>query len=189
MAEPAGDATQLLHAWRAGDEQALERLMPIVHDELRRLARRYMRRERQTHTLQPTALVNEAYLRLIEARHVQWKDRAHFFALSARIMRRVLVDAARTRQAHKRGADAVLVSLDEDLHGRSIPGSDFAALDEALDALNRIDQRKARIIELRFFGGLSVDETATVLNVSADTVFRDWRLAKAWLLHELRGRR
>jgi DNA-directed RNA polymerase specialized sigma24 family protein len=169
MAEPGGDATQFLHASRAGDEQALERLMPIVHDELRRLARQCTGRERRNHTLQPTALVNEAYLRLVDARHVQWEDRAHFFALSARIMRRVLVDTARTRH-----------------YAPSTPGNDLVAIDEALDALNAIDPRKARMTELRFFGGLSVDETAAVLKVSPDTVFRDWRLAKAWLLQELR---
>jgi RNA polymerase sigma factor (TIGR02999 family) len=179
------EVTRLLVAWGDGDEAALERLMPVVHQELRRLARRYMAGERQSHTLQATALVNEAYLRLIDVKKVRWQNRAHFFAMSARLMRRILVDAARSRRSLKRGADARQVTLDDALVIAE-PGQDLIALDDALEALAVIDPRKARVIEMRFFGGLSVEETATVLQVSPDTVLRDWRLAKSWLLRELR---
>src|SRR5687768_728457 len=146
-----------------------------------------MGHERQGHSLQPTALVNEAYLRLIDVRHVNWQNRAHFLAMSARLMRRVLVDHARSKQYQKRGGGAARVTLDEELMGAGEPGHDLVALDDALEALARFDERKGRVIELRFFGGLSVEETASVLKVSADTVMRDWRLAKAWLMREMRA--
>jgi len=174
-----------LSAWAAGDESALERLVPVVHRELRRLARLHMRRERAGHTLQTTGLINEAYLRLVDVRRIQWRDRAHFFAMSSRLMRRVLVDHARARGYLKRGGGVRRVSLDEAPDIAVERGRDFVALDEALAALERIDPRKSRVVEMRFFGGLSVEETAGVLKVSADTVMRDWRLAKAWLLREM----
>jgi len=177
--------TRLLSAWAAGDESALERLVPVVHRELRRLARLHMRRERAGHTLQTTGLINEAYLRLVDVRRIQWRDRAHFFAMSSRLMRRVLVDHARARGYLKRGGGVRRVSLDEAPDIAVERGRDFVALDEALAALERIDPRKSRVVEMRFFGGLSVEETAGVLKVSADTVMRDWRLAKAWLLREM----
>ena len=177
--------TRLLSAWAAGDESALERLVPVVHQELRRLARLHMRRERAGHTLQTTGLINEAYLRLVDVRRIQWRDRAHFFAMSSRLMRRVLVDHARARGYLKRGGGVRRVSLDEAPDIAVERGRDFVALDEALAALERIDPRKSRVVEMRFFGGLSVEETAGVLKVSADTVMRDWRLAKAWLLREM----
>lgn len=179
--------TELLVAWRAGDESALERLIPLVHDELHRLARRQMRRERDGHTLQTTALVNEAYLRLVDLSGVRWQDRAHFFAMSARLMRRILVDHARSRHYLKRGGDARRLTFDEGLAVAADPRADLVALDDALQALARLDPRKSQVVELRYFGGLSVDETAEVLHVSPETVMRDWRLAKAWLLRELTG--
>lgn len=163
--------------------------MPLVHGELRRIARRCMAREPAGHTLQPTALVNEAYLRLVEASRVDWQDRAHFFALASRVMRRILVDHARTRGAQKRPDPAARVSFDEALLVAAEPSVNFVALDDALDVLATFDERKSRVIEMRFFGGLSVEETAAVLQVSPDTVMRDWRLAKAWLQRELRGTR
>jgi len=182
--------TALLQAWRAGDEEALAALMPIVHDELRQLARRYMAGERPDHTLQVTALVNEAYLRLVDLKRIQWHDRAHFFAMSARLMRRILVDYARARRYDKRGGGVRPVSLDDALHVAGDADRDLVALDEALAALAATDERKARVVELRFFGGLSVDEASAVLHVSPETVGRDWRLAKAWLARELeRGHR
>jgi len=184
---PGHDVTGLLVAWGKGDEAALEQLIPLVHDELRRIARRHMGRERQGHSLQPTALVNEAYLRLIDVRQVNWQNRAHFLAMSARLMRRVLVDHARSKQYQKRGGGAARVTLDEELMGAGEPGQDLVALDDALEALTHFDERKGRVIELRFFGGLSVEETASVLKVSSDTVMRDWRLAKAWLMREMRA--
>ena len=184
-----GAVTELLRAWSDGDDVALERLMPLVESELRRLARVYMGRERRGHTLQTTALVNEAFLRLTDARRIRWHDRAHFLGISARLMRRVLVDHARRRGYHKRGGGAQRVTLHEELLTSPDPALDVVALDRALEALARIDERKSRIIELRFFGGLSVEETAEVLHVSADTIKRDWRLAKLWLLHELNGER
>jgi RNA polymerase sigma factor (TIGR02999 family) len=158
----------------------------LVHDELRRIARRCMAGERGGHSLQATALVNEAYLRLIDARHVDWQNRTHFLAISARLMRRILVDVARTKGYQKRGGGAVRVTFDDALVVTDQPGQDLVALDDALEALAAVDERKARVIELRFFGGLSVEETAAVLKVSVDTVMRDWKLAKAWLLRELR---
>jgi len=182
-----GAVTALLRAWGEGDDGALEQLTPLVEAELRRLARRYMRRERRGHTLQTTALVNEAFLRLTDARRVRWQDRAHFLGISARLMRRVLVDHARARGYRKRGGGAQHVPLDEGLVTSPEPAVDVLALDRALEALAAVDVRKGRVIELRFFGGLSVEETAEVLHVSADTVKRDWRLAKLWLLRELEG--
>jgi RNA polymerase sigma factor (TIGR02999 family) len=182
-----GAVTALLRAWRDGDDDALEQLTPLVEAELRRLARGYMRRERPGHTLQTTALVNEAFLRLTDARRVRWQDRAHFLGISARLMRRVLVDHARSRGYRKRGGGAQRVTLDEGLVTSPEPVVDVLALDRALEALAAVDVRKSRVIELRFFGGLSVEETAEVLHVSADTVKRDWRLAKLWLLRELEG--
>ena len=179
--------TTLLRAWSDGDDGALERLMPLVEAELRRLARTYMGRERREHTLQTTALVNEAFLRLIDARRVSWQDRAQFVGIAARLMRRVLVDHARARAYQKRGGGAQRVTLDEALSVSSDPTPDVVALDRALEALAAIDVRKSRIVELRFFGGLSIEETAEVLHVSTDTVKRDWRLAKLWLLRELQG--
>jgi RNA polymerase sigma-70 factor, ECF subfamily len=179
------DITTLLVAWGQGDEAALQQLIPLVHRELHQIAGRCLKRERPGHTLQPTALVNEAYLRLIDVRRVDWKNRTHFLAMSARLMRRVLVDFARSRQYQKRGGGVMRVSLDE-AHGVSTErGQDLVALDEALSALSAIDERKARVIEMRFFGGLTVEETAEVLDVSRDTVLRDWRLARAWLMQEL----
>ena len=190
MAIPSSAAvTQLLRAWSDGDEKALERLLPLVEAELRRLARGYIARERRGHTLQPTALVNEAFLRLIDARHVRWQDRAHFLGIAARLMRRVLVDHARSRGYQKRGGGAARVTLTEAL--AVAPGQamdlDLVALDRALEGLAVVDARKAKVIELRFFGGLSVEETAEVLHLSTDTIKRDWRLAKLWLLRALEG--
>jgi RNA polymerase sigma factor (TIGR02999 family) len=179
------DITELLVAWRHGDEAALQQLIPLVHRELHQIARRCLKGERPGHTLQPTALVNEAYLRLVDVRRVNWKNRTHFLAMSARLMRRVLVDFARSRQYQKRGGGVMKVSLDE-AHGVSTErGQDLVALDEALTTLSAVDERKARVIEMRFFGGLTVEETAAVLNVSRETVLRDWRLARAWLMQEL----
>ena len=178
--------TGLLLAWGQGDEAALNQLIPLVHDELRRIARRCLAGERGAHSLQATALVNEAYMRLIDARHVDWQNRTHFLAISARLMRRILVDVARTKGYQKRGGGAVRVTFDEALVVTNEPGQDLVALDDALAALAAVDERKARVIELRFFGGLSVEESAAVLKVSVDTVMRDWKLAKAWLQRELR---
>jgi RNA polymerase sigma factor (TIGR02999 family) len=157
-----------------------------VHGELRRIARRCMAGERGGHTLQATALVNEAYLKLIDVQHVDWQNRTHFLAMSARLMRRILVDVARSKRYQKRGGGAVRVTFDDALVVTDAPGQDLVALDDALEALAMVDERKARVIELRFFGGLSVEETAAVLTVSVDTVMRDWKLAKAWLQRELR---
>jgi len=179
------EVTQLLLAWNQGDETALEKLIPLVYDELRRLAHHYMGGERAGHTLQTTALVNEAYLRLIDSSQVRWQSRAHFFAVSAQLMRRILVDFARSRHYFKRGGGAHQVSLDEALVVSQERSADLVALDDALTALARIDARKSQVVELRFFGGLSVEEAAEVLKVSPDTVMRDWGLAKVWLLREL----
>lgn len=183
----SGDITQLLLQWRGGDEAALELLVPLVYDELRRLAHQCMRRERVGHTLQTTALVNEAYLRLVDSSRVEWHDRAHFFAVAAQLMRRVMVDEARKRHHQKRGGDFTRIALDEALttvHQREV---DLLALDEALDRLAQFAPRKCRVVELRFFGGLSINETGAALGVSADIVKREWRTAKLWLLHELSG--
>jgi RNA polymerase sigma-70 factor, ECF subfamily len=185
-AGPANPTTLLL-AWGRGHQSALDQLMPLVEGELRRLARRHMARERAGHTLQATALVNEAYLRLIEVNQVQWQNRAHFFAMASRVMRRILVDAARARRNQKRGGGAERVSLDDALIVSSGPRQDLIALDDALNALAAFDPRKSQVVEMRFFGGLSVEETAEALHVSADTVMRDWRLARVWLLRELGG--
>ena len=179
------DVTQVLLAWNDGDESALEKLVPLVYEELRRLARRYMRRERPGHTLQTTALINEAYLQLVDIKHVHWQNRAHFFALCARLMRRILVDFARSRHYAKRGGGARPVSLEQSPAVSAAPATDLVAVDEALQALTKIDDRKAQVVELRFFGGLTVEESAEVLKVSPETVRRDWRLAKVWLLREL----
>ena len=179
------DVTQLLLVWSQGDASALDRLIPLVHDELHRLAKRYMMGERPGHTLQATALVNEAYLRLIDSSRVRWQNRAHFFAVSAQLMRRILVDFARARHYLKRGGDKQQVSFDEALIVSEEPDADLVALDEALTALATVDSRKASVVELRFFGGLSVGEAAEVLKVSVDTIMRDWDFAKAWLLREM----
>lgn len=181
----ASHVTALLQAWSAGDPTALDRLVPLVHTELRRLARFYLRRERAADTLQTTALIHEAYIRLVEAKAVNWQSRAHFFGISARVMRRVLVDLARERGYQKRGGGERPVPLDEALLIADAPDEDLVALDHALEALADVDARKSRAIELRFFGGLSIDEAALVLEVSAETVKRDCRLAKAWLLRWL----
>ncbi len=181
------EVTQLLKAWGAGDEQALEKLSPLVYEQLHRVAQRYMAGERSDHTLQTTALVNEVYLRLVDCEQIRWQDRAHFFAVSARLMRRILVDFARSRGYQKRGAGIAHISLDEAPSVCNEPDANLLALDEALKALGRIDERKSRVVELRFFGGLSMEETAEVLGVSSDTVLREWRLARAWLLRELSG--
>jgi len=186
MTEPR-DVTKLLAAWNAGDPQALDRLLPIVYDELRRLARIRLRSEARGHSLQPTALVNEAYLRLVRMKRLQWEDRAHFFALCGRVMRHILVDTARARKFAKRDG-GVRVDLDAALLAAA-PAPDLAALDAALAALEAIDPRKGRVVELRFFAGLNVDETAAALGVSADTVSRDWKFAKTWLYRELRDAR
>jgi RNA polymerase sigma factor (TIGR02999 family) len=180
-----GEVTDLLLAWRQGEDAAFEKLVPLVYAELHRLARRYMRGEPAGHTLQASALVNEAYLRLVESRRVHWQDRHHFLAVSAQLMRRILVDLARSRRSVKRGAQNWRVTLTEGLPISDAKALDLVALDDALAALATHDARKARVIELRFFGGLSVPETAGVLGVSEDTVIRDWRLARAWLLREL----
>jgi RNA polymerase sigma factor (TIGR02999 family) len=184
------EISMLLKAWGNGDQAALDHLAPLVYAELHRMARRHMRKESEN-TLQTTALVNEAYLRLVDAKGVACKDRTHFFALSAQIMRRILVDAARARVAAKRGGDAPrldhsgAVNLDEIAGNASQRSAEVLALDQALDELARVDARKARVIELRFFGGLSVEETAEVLQISAQSVMRDWKLARAWLVREL----
>jgi RNA polymerase sigma factor (TIGR02999 family) len=181
------DVTRLLIAWGQGDDAALDRLIPIVHEELHRIARAYMAGERAGHSLQATALVNEAYLRLVEGPSVNWQNRAHFLAVTSRLMRRILVDFARARKYQKRGGGAVRVTLADNLPLSDEPGRDLVALDDALAELAKLDERKSQVIEMRFFGGLSLEETAEALHVSPDTVKRDWKLAKAWLLRELRG--
>jgi RNA polymerase sigma factor (TIGR02999 family) len=179
------DVTGWLQAWSRGDESALEELVPLVYQELRRRARCLMGRERAGHSLRPTALIHETYLRLVGSKPVSWQDRSHFYALSSRLMRQVLVDHARARRSRKRGGGAMPVSFDEELMGRE-PAPDLVRLDEALRALAETDERKERVVELRFFGGLSAEETAEVLKVSPQTVLRDWRLARAWLSREMR---
>jgi RNA polymerase sigma factor (TIGR02999 family) len=185
MEPPAIQITQLLQSWSHGDEAAIDKLMPLVYDELHRMARRYMSSENPGHTLQATALVNEAYLRLVKASEANWQNRTHFFAVSAQVMRRILVDWARSRQTAKRGNDVPALELDEALAVPIKTGTDIVAVDDALKALTLFDSRKSQIVELRFFGGLSVKETAAVLKVSEETVHRDWRLAKSWLRREL----
>ena len=180
-----GDVTTLLLAWHRGDQDALAALTPLVYDELHRLAGTYMARERAGHPLQPTALVNEAYLRLTDSSRVRWQNRAHFLAVAAQLMRRVLVDFARDRRSQKRGHDWRQVTLDEGLLLGDAPNIDLIALDEALSRLGAFDPRKVQVVEMRFFGGLSLEETAEVLGVSADTIGRDWSVAKAWLRREL----
>jgi RNA polymerase sigma-70 factor (ECF subfamily) len=177
--------TELLLAWGRGDRAALDQLVPLVHHELHRIARHCMAGERAGHSLQASALINEAYLRLIDVHRVDWRDRNHFLSMAARLMRRILVEAARSKHRQKRGAGAEKITFDEGLIIPAQSGQDLVALDEALEALAKVDERKSRVIELRFFGGLTVEETANALNVSPDTVLRDWRLAKAWLLREL----
>ena len=186
ISEASPSVTGLLIAWRRGDDAALDQLIPIVYHELHRIAHRCMAGEGAGHSLQATALVNEAYLRLIEARGVNWQNRAHFLAMAARLMRRVLVDVARSKRYQKSGGDALRVTLVDDLAVSDEPGRDLIALDDSLEALAKFDERKSRVIEMRFFGGLSVKETAAVLGVSPDTVMRDWKLGRAWLLQELR---
>jgi len=181
------EVSLLLQAWRGGDQEALDRLIPLVHRELHRLAHIYMTRERVDHTLQTTALVNEAYLRLVDANTVDWQDRAHFFAIAANLMRRILVDFARSRGYRKRGGDRKEVSLDEALLVSPDADPDLVKIDDALQALAEFDPRKAKVVELRFFGGLDLDETAEVLKVSRDTVKRDWRLARVWMYSEMTG--
>ncbi len=188
----SAEITTLLKAWRNGDETALDRLTPLIYDELRHLAHRYIRRERAGQTLQTTGLVSEAYLRLVDVTGIEWQDRAHFLAVSARIMRRILVEAARARASAKRGGGLVRVDhssafdFDQLATKRSDRAGELCALDDALNALAVMDARRAQVIELRFFGGLTVDETAETLNISRQTVMRDWRLARAWLARELR---
>jgi len=192
-APKTAEVTQLLRAWGSGDRAALDRLTPLVYDELRCMARRYMRNERGGNTLQTTALVNEAYLRLIDVKNVNWSDRVHFFAVSAQMMRRILVDAARARGSAKRGglakrvAHSTAVYLDEIPDAGSDRGTELTAVDDALKQLAEFDPRKAQVVELRYFGGLSVEETAEVLKISPQNVMRDWKLAKAWLMRELRA--
>ena len=185
MAPSTHEITQLLHAWSNGEQSALDQLIPLVYDDLHRLAQRHMAGERDDHTLQTTALVNEAYVRLVDSKQSTWKDRAHFFAVCARLMRHILVDAARSRRALKRGADVAVIELDEAIAVPAEPGVDLLALDQALDALAAFDGRKSQVVELRIFGGLKVEETAEVLKISTDTVTRDMHLATAWLRREL----
>ena|SRR5215831_16393096 len=185
MDPPAHDVSQLLVAWSRGDQGARDRLMSVVYQELHRLAHHYMKREAPGHTLQTSALVNEAFLRLVDQRGVQWQNRAQFFGLAAQMMRRILVDYARSRDSAKRGKGVREISLDGALTVSDERSAEIVALDEALDRLRAFDQRKSQIVELRFFGGLSIQETAEVLSVSAGTVTRDWTLAKAWLRREM----
>jgi RNA polymerase sigma factor (TIGR02999 family) len=186
--EPRQEFTRLLIAWGAGDRSALDQLLPTIYDELRKLARSQLRREQPGHTLQTTALVHEAFLRLVDARHSRWDSRAHFFGITARLMRQILVDHARTRDAAKRGGGGAKVPLDEalELASKAVRG-DVLALDEALQRLESIDHRQSQIVELRFFGGLTVEETSEVLDLSPGTVKREWTLARAWLWRALRG--
>jgi len=186
MTKPPHEVTQLLIDWSNGNQAALDHLIPLVEQELRRLAHFYMRQESPGHTLQTTALVNEAYLKLVDQKHVHWKNRAQFFAISSRLMRRILVDHARARRSAKRGGDAVQVSLDEAMVFPHEPGQDLLALDAALDRLAAIDERKSKIVEMRFFGGLSMEETAEALHISEPTVSREWAMAKAWLYNYLK---
>jgi RNA polymerase sigma factor (TIGR02999 family) len=179
--------THLLKEWSEGDQQALDELTPLVYEELRQQAARYLRKERPNHSLQATALINEAFLRLIDVKDVQWQNRAHFFAIAANLMRRILVDHARRRDAEKRGGSQVCLTLDEGLAWANEPDVDLLAIDEALDRLAIIDEQQARIVELRFFSGLTVEETATALGISPKTVKRDWSVARAWLKREIGG--
>jgi RNA polymerase sigma factor (TIGR02999 family) len=182
---PSRRPTELLRAWSRGDADAFGDLVPLVHGELRRLARRYMRQERRDHMLQATALVNEAYLRLIDLKRIEWNDRVHFFAIAARVMRRVLVDFARSRRNEKRGGGVPHLTLDDALVVSGGRSPDLVALDDALRLLAEVHPRKSQVVELRYFGGLTLDETAAALDISVDTVKRDWRFARLWLLREL----
>ena len=182
---PTPDVTALLKAWADGDASALEQLVPLVHRELHRIARHCMAAERTGHSLQPTALLNEAYLRLTGVAHLDWQDRSHFFAMSARLMRRILVDVARSKKYLKRGGGNTVAPFEEAMAVAAERSPDLVALDLALQALSQFDFRKSRVVELRFFGGFTVEETADVLGVSPETVHRDWRLAKSWLRREL----
>lgn len=179
------EITRLLHAWRDGDREALGRLTPLVYRELHRIAEQYMRREKAGHSLQTTALVNELYLRLVDLPQVSWQDRAHFFAVSAGLMRRILVDAARAKAAGKRGGGFVAMELNESIDAAPLRPEQLIRLDDALEALAAFDGRKAKVVELRFFGGLTVEETAEVLKISPDSVVRDWRLSRSWLTREM----
>ena len=183
---PSQGVTRLLLAWRQGKQDALDQLIPIVYEELRQQAHRYLQREQRGHSLQTTALINEAYLRLLDCKKVGWKNRAHFFAVTAQMMRRILVDCARSRRSKKRGGDLEKTTLDQKLTFSIARNSDLVALDDALNELALIDERRSRVVELRFFGGLSIEETAEVLGVCPDTVVRDWRLAKVWLAREVK---
>ena len=187
-ARPRSDATDLLLAWSSGDTSALEKLMPLVYQELRGMALRYMRQERPDHTLQATALVNEAYLRLVDVNRIQWQNRSHFLAVAAQTMRRILVEFARQRHRQKRGGEVVHVTLDDAPDVVQDQRVDLVALNDALAALATFDPRMSQVVELRFFGGLTVEETADVLQVSPETVMRDWKTAKVWLLRELNAR-
>jgi RNA polymerase sigma-70 factor (ECF subfamily) len=188
MAAPSSsEITGLLRAWQAGDRAALDRLTPLVYGELHRMASRSMAGENPGNSLQPTALVNEAWLHLVEARDVRWQDRAHFFAVSAQMMRRILVDGARARRSEKRGGGLLRLNLNESIDGVVDRSAELISLDEALDRLAGFDPRKAKVIELRFFGGMSVEETAEVLKISPQSVMRDWKLARAWLMREMAG--
>jgi RNA polymerase sigma factor (TIGR02999 family) len=183
--QPSNEITELLVAWSGGDKTAFDELMRIVYEELHRLAHRHLAKERQSHTLQTTALVNEAYLKLVDQKRVKWQNRSHFFALSSQLMRRILVDYARSRQYAKRGAGASALPLDEALIVAPEKAAEMIALDEALTELAKHDERKARIVELRFFAGMSIEETSNLLGVSPGTVMKDWTLAKAWLQREM----
>ena len=186
MTSPSPDeVTQLLLDWSGGNKEAIDKLMPLVYEELRRLAHHFMGRERPGHTLQTTAIVNEAYLQLIDQRNVQWHNRAHFFGIASHLMRRILAGYARSRQSAKRGGGAHQVSLDEAMIVSEERMAEMVALDDALTALAKFDERKSQIVEMRFFGGMSIEETAAVLGVSPGTVLRDWTLAKAWLRREI----
>jgi len=185
-APSSSEVTSLLRAWGRGDEEALQKLMPLVYEQLHVAARRYMAGERPGHTLQTTALIQETYLRLVDVRQVKWQDRAHFLAICAQLMRRILIDFARSRGYKKRGGAAPHVNFDQAVLVTAQPDANLVALSEALDRLALIDPRKSRVVELRFFGGLGVKEAAEVMKVSADTVIRDWKVAKVWLLRELR---
>jgi RNA polymerase sigma-70 factor, ECF subfamily len=183
---PPNEITERLIAWGAGDRAALDQLLPVVYQELRRMAGNYLRQENPGHTLQPTALVHEAWLRLIDQARVDWRNRAQFFGVAAQMMRRILVDHAKAKHREKRGGDAVKLSLDDVINLSRERAADLIALDDALDELTRVDERKSRVVELRYFGGFTIEEIAQILEVSPETVMRDWKLAKAWLYQQIR---
>ena len=189
MPESPATVTELLHAWSDGDKTALDQLVPVVYDELRRQASRYLRREAEGHTLQTTALVNEAYLRLVDQKNIRWQNRAQFFGIAAQLMRRILVDHARAKHRAKRGGHDVRVTLDDAVAIAANQEIDLIALDAALDRLAQIDEQQSKVVEMRFFSGLNVEETAEALRVSPATVKRDWNVAKAWLYREMTGER